>query len=303
VLLVFVAAGILEAGVLSVLLGLSAAGIGVSIQHDGGHRAYSSNERLNSIAAACLDLIGGSSYVWKWKHTRYHHTYVNLTNYDTDLDLGGIGRITPRQKRRWFHRLQHLYLWPMYSLLAIKWQFFDDFAVIATGRLGIHKVPRPAGKDLVLFIAGKVGFFLVAFGIPVLFHPWHIVLLFYLIAAMVAGICLSLIFILPHTVEESVFPVPSGPDEKIFTSRAEHQARVTADFSRGDKFFTWLVGGLNFHREHHLFPSVCHLYTPALAPIIDSVCEEYGVTHVVHPSYAAGIASHFRLLRRMGREN
>ena len=25
-----------------------------------------------------LDLVGGSSYIWHWKHAHYHHTYVNI---------------------------------------------------------------------------------------------------------------------------------------------------------------------------------------------------------------------------------
>ncbi|MBD3344412.1 MAG: acyl-CoA desaturase [Chitinivibrionales bacterium] len=301
-LLVFWAENVVAALGLAVLLGLSAAGIGMNIQHDAGHGAYSRRGWANRLAAMSLNLIGGNSYVWKWKHTRFHHTFVNITDYDSDLDFGGMGRVTPYQKKRWFHRWQQFYLWPLYSLLAIKWQFIDDFLVIAQGRLGVHEVPRPKGWALLLFVSGKAVFFTLAFFVPLLMRPWPQVLLFYLSASLVAGIYLSLIFILPHTVEDSIFPVPAEGKGRIDTSRTEHQARVTADFARSSRLFTWLVGALNFHREHHLFPSICHLHTPALAPIIDAVCEQYGIPHTVHRSYSSGIVSHYRLLRRMGRE-
>ena len=43
VLLVFVAQTWVQGGLLAVLLGLFAAGIGLNVQHDGGHRAYSTH--------------------------------------------------------------------------------------------------------------------------------------------------------------------------------------------------------------------------------------------------------------------
>ena len=41
---------------LAILLGLAAAGIGFSIEHDGSHRAYSSSPVINSLMASTLEL-------------------------------------------------------------------------------------------------------------------------------------------------------------------------------------------------------------------------------------------------------
>ncbi len=161
-LLVFAARSWIEAASLAVLLGLFAAGIGLNIQHDGGHRAYSNRPWVNRLMALTLDLIGGSSYLWRWKHSVFHHTYVNVAGHDTDIDLAPLARLTPHQVRRGFHRWQHLYLWPLYGLMAIKWHCFDDFRKIATGRVKSQPVPRPKGWDLVIFVAGKVVFFALA---------------------------------------------------------------------------------------------------------------------------------------------
>ena len=103
--------------------------------------------------------MGGSSYLWDWKHNSIHHTYPNITGHDDDINIGFLGRLAPEQQRLPFHRLQGIYLWLLYGFLAIKWHFFDDFYNIAVGRIGGHKIPRPKGKDLVVFIAGKVVFF------------------------------------------------------------------------------------------------------------------------------------------------
>ena len=101
---------------LAILLGLTTAGTGFNIQHDGGHQAYSEHPWVNKLMALTLDLIGGSSYLWHYKHGVYHHTYVNITHEDTDIDLGMLARLTPHQQRYWFHRWQHFYIWSLYAV-------------------------------------------------------------------------------------------------------------------------------------------------------------------------------------------
>src|SRR5713226_8421636 len=115
-----------------------------------------------------LELIGGSSHLWRWKHVVLHHTYVNLTGHDTDIDLGPLARLTPHQRRLPFHRWQHFYLWPLYGFMAIKWHFYDDFQEVISGRIGGVRFPRPKGWDLAIFLGGKAFFFTLAFVIPLL---------------------------------------------------------------------------------------------------------------------------------------
>src|SRR6266508_1788904 len=186
----------------AILLGLFAAEIGFNIQHEGGHQAYSNLPWSNKLMAMTLELIGGSSYLWRWKHVVFHHTYVNITGHDTDIDLGLLARLTPHQKRRRYHRWQHLYLWPLYGLLAIKWQLVDDFRKLISGRISHQPFPRPTDWELVIFVAGKVIFFSVAFGIPLLFHSVGVVLSYYAVAGLVAGMALSVVFQVAHCVEQ-----------------------------------------------------------------------------------------------------
>jgi linoleoyl-CoA desaturase len=284
----------------AVALGLAMAGIGFCIQHDGGHNAYSRHRWINNLAAMTLDLIGGSSYVWHFKHAVIHHTYVNITGWDTDIDFGKLARVTPHQKRLWFHRWQHLYLWPLYGFLAIKWQLFDDFQYIITGRLGRHRVPRPRRKDLAVFIAGKVVFFTWVFALPLLFHPFLVVLFYYSIAVLVLGIVLSMIFLLPHCVGQAEFPMPEKETGRIKKSWAAHQAGVTLDFAQSNWAATWLLGGLNYHLEHHLFPTICHVNYPAISKIVWETCREFRVPYGTHHSFINGVASHYRWLKQMG---
>ena len=285
---------------LAILLGLIVAGIGFNVQHDGGHQAYSNRSWVNKLAAMTLDVIGGSSYFWHYKHVVYHHTYANIAGHDTDIELGPLGRLSPHQKHYWFHRWQHIYLWPLYGLMVIQWHLFGDFRDAIVGRVGAHRCPRPRGWDLVIFVAGKVVFFGLAFGIPLLFHRIWVVALFYGIAALVLGMVLSVVFQLAHCVEGAEFPIPHGTPEHIDNAWAVHQAEATVDFARRSRLVAWLLGGLNFQIEHHLFPRICHVNYPAMSKIVEETCREFGVRYAEHESFRAGVVSHYRWLRQIG---
>ncbi len=299
VLLVFFAQTWWQALPLAILLGLTTAGIGLNIQHDGGHDAFSNRKWVNRLMAMTLDLIGGSSFVWHHRHNVLHHTYVNITGHDTDIDIGELARITPFQKRRAIHRWQHYYMWLLYGFMAVRWQIFGDYLDVIRKKIGDHPIPRPKRWDLAIFLGGKMLFLVLALGIPMLFHPWWVVLIFYGVAAMVTGITLSTVFQLAHTVEEAAFIEPT--DENLVENAwAIHQVESTVDFARRSRLAAWLMGGLNYQIEHHLFPRISHINYPAMSKIVEQTCREYDVAYHEHRTFRAGIASHFRWLRKMG---
>lgn len=301
VLAVFVAQTWCQALPLTILLGLTAAGIGFNIQHDGGHHAYSDRPWINKLMAMSLDLLGGSSYIWARKHNTVHHTYANITGHDDDINIGLLGRLSPHQRRLKIHRFQHFYLWLLYGFLPIKWQVYDDFRDMLTGRIGAHRFVRPRGWDLAIFITGKVIFFSLALVIPLLLHPVWAVLLFYAATSWVQGVVLSVVFQLAHCVEEAAFPLPEKTTGRMEAAWAVHQVETTVDFARRSRLLSWLIGGLNFQIEHHLFPRICHVHYPALSQVVEATCRDFQVQYSEHPTLWAGLSSHFRWLRRMGR--
>jgi linoleoyl-CoA desaturase len=293
-LLVFTAYRAWQAALLAVSLGLAVAGIGMNVQHDGSHGSYSTDRRLNRVMALTLDLLGGSSYVWRYKHNVLHHTWPNVAGVDDDIDTGGLARLSPAQTRHRLHRFQHLYMWPLYALLAVKWQLFDDFAAVATGRLGGQRLPRPGRADLLTLVAGKLVFAAWAFGIPLLRHPPSTVAFVYLASAAVVGLTLSVVFQLAHCVPDAM------PARGRSASWAECQVASSVDFARGSRLLGWYLGGLNFQIEHHLFPQLSHVHYSGIAPLVEGTCHEFGVSYHARPTFRAALASHFRLLRRLG---
>lgn len=299
-LLVFVVDTWWQALPVAILLALAVAAIGFNIEHDGSHQAYSDHAWINRMMAMTLDLVGASSYVWHWKHSVVHHTYVNITDHDADIDVAPFGRLTPHQKRFSFHRWQQFYLWPLYGLNVIKWHFYDDFRDVILGRVGPTRMPRPKRWELVGFIGGKALLVTLALALPLVFHPAWIVLLFYGVTVTVAGVIISVVFQLAHCVEEAEFPLPQKHQHSMENAWAVHQVETTVNFSRRSRVQSWLLGGLNFQIEHHLFPRICHVNYPALSHVVEQTCRDFGLKYREHPSFAAGLRSHFRWLRYMG---
>jgi linoleoyl-CoA desaturase len=304
VLLMFVVSSWWLVVPLAAVLGLAVAAIGFNIQHDGGHRSYSNYQWINRLMAMSIELIGGSSYIWDVKHNSIHHTYTNIHGHDDDIDVGILARLSPQQPRRWFHRYQGIYLWVLYGLLAVKWNFFDDFYNVARARIGEHKFARPRGNDLLVFVVGKLLFFSIAFVLPMLLHPVWGVIGVYLISSFVSGVVMSVIFQLAHVVKEADFPVPVegiAGTQQIEMNWAVHQVQTTVDFARRNPVLCWLLGGLNFQVEHHLFHKICHVHYPALSKLVEQTSQEFGVRYNAHRSLWAGIMSHARHLIEMGR--
>jgi len=302
--LVFVASAWWQALPLMVGLGLAVAAIGFNVGHDGGHGTVSRHSVINRLAAFAFDVCGGSSYVWRFKHNRIHHQYTNLDGLDADIEAGPFLRLAPTQPLRAWHRYQHWYAWALYGLLIVKWHFVDDVRDVITGRVGATRIPRPVGLELALFVAGKLILLTLAFGLPLAFHPLGAVLAGYFVVAGTTGVVLSTVFQLAHCVDLADFPTPgtTAPGQ-LDTSWAEHQIATTVDFARDSRVLGWLLGGLNFQTEHHLFTTVSHVHYRALSPVFARACRAHGIVARAQPSLWLALQSHARWLRRMGRES
>jgi linoleoyl-CoA desaturase len=300
-LLMFAATTWWQAGLLAVSLGLAMAGLGFSVTHDANHGSYSRHKRLNRAMCFSLDFIGASSYVWRTRHNVVHHTYTNIAGADSDIDSMPLARFAPDQPLRTLHRFQHFYVWVLYGLLAINWHTVGDATFLWQGKVAQTSLRRPRGMELVELLLGKALFLSWTVAIPLLLHPlWQVAVAFGLVSFVLA-FTLAVVFQLAHCMEEAEFPNGEAMARAGRTDWARHQVETTVDFAPRSRVLTWYLGGLNFQIEHHLFPRVCHIHYPELAPIVREVCALRGVEYHVHPSLWSALASHARWLRRMGR--
>lgn len=71
----------------------------------------------------------------------------------------------------------------------------------------------------------------------------------------------------------------------------EIQVRNSANFSTSSSLLCHMVGGINFQIEHHLFPSICHVHYPHIAPIVRATCMEFNIPYTCHPSILSALRS------------
>ncbi|HSN15894.1 MAG TPA: acyl-CoA desaturase [Anaeromyxobacteraceae bacterium] len=297
-LLIFAPLGPWLSALLAVSLGLAVAGIGFNVMHDANHGSYSDDPRVNGALAFTSDLMGASSWLWRQKHNVLHHTYANVVGMDPDVEAGTFLRLAPAQAVHAWHRFQHLYAWPLYGVFMVKWWFVDEIRDLVTGRIHGHRFPRPRGWDLSFLVLGKVLFLAWAVVIPVWVHPTWAILPFWLLAVGTLGITLASVFQLAHCVVDAEFVAATGG--ALPTDWAAHQVSATVDFARRSRFLSWYLGGLNFQVEHHLFPKICHVHYPALAPIVEATCRDHGVRYRAQPTLRGALAANVRWLWLMG---
>jgi len=299
--LVFFTPGTFWALLESVLLGIAIAGIGFNIMHDGAHGSFSKHKWLNHVAAFSLNVLGGSSFMWNIKHNVIHHAYTNVDGVDDDIDIQPWLRMTSTQPRLAMHRYQHIYFWFLYSLLYILWVFVLDYQKYFKRKVGDMPLKNMSLSDHIVFWSFKIFYLVIFLAIPIYtvgFMDW---LIGFLVCTLVAGFVLSIVFQLAHTVEHTHFPVPHEETGRLDDEWAIHQLKTTANFAPRNKFISWLVGGLNFQIEHHLFPKVSHVHYANLRRIIKQACQEYGVPYIEYPKMSQAVISHVGFLKQMGR--
>ncbi|MEM6531022.1 MAG: acyl-CoA desaturase [Myxococcota bacterium] len=298
--LVFYAQTALQAFGLCLSLGMAMAGIGFAVMHTANHGALPFGPRVSRALGWTLDVLGASSYIWRFKHNVAHHTYTNIDGKDGDLEAGKLGRLSPCQTWRPMHRYQHIYLWPLYSLSAVNWILISDWFSIAKCQNKFQAFPAPKGAEKVLLWGGKAAAFTLWFGIPLLVRPWWQVLAFSIFTMMILGFVLAIVFQLAHVVDDLEFMEPPASG-KMDTDWIAHQLATTANFAPNNRLLCWYLGGLNYQVEHHLFSSIPDLYYSQLAPIVEQTCREYGMRYHSYPTFGEALAAHGRTLRDLGR--
>lgn len=114
-----------------------------------------------------------------------------------------------------------------------------------------------------------------------------------------SGLILALIFQTAHVIEETNFYKPDE-NNSVENNWAIHQLNTTANYANKSALFTWLIGGLNYQIEHHLFPNICHVHFKDVSKIVKKTAEEYNLPYHHHPTFWDALKSHFTLLHQLG---
>ncbi len=256
--------------------------------HDAAHRQIFRSGRWNDwISLVVGNLFVGMSYGWwQHKHTR-HHANPNKEGSDPDIDLPVVA-FTPAQATaerapllRWVIGHQGWFFFPILLLEGLSLHASSvrrvfsrrpmqrrpvEIAFLAVrilGYLALVLVVLPPGKAAA-FLAVQLGLFGVYMGMS--FAPNH------------KGMPL-----VPHDLKLS------------FLRRQVLMSRNI----RGNLLLDFLMGGLNYQIEHHLFPSMPRPHLRKAAPTIRAFCDEKGV-HYTETTLIESYAIVTRYINRVG---
>ncbi|MBW4683181.1 MAG: acyl-CoA desaturase [Microcoleus vaginatus WJT46-NPBG5] len=284
-----------------VVLALGMVAFAFNVGHDANHGSYSSRKWVNSLFGFALDVLGASSYLWRYSHNKLHHTYTNIAEHDFDINGEGLVRLSPDQESRWFYRYQHIYTWLLYGFLQTHW-FVEDINVLLLKRKYYnHEIPTPKPVDVITFFAFKVFWLAYVIGLPLWlgYTPLQIIVGF-VITTVIFSFLVALVFRVAHVVDNAEFITPHPETSNVDDEWAICQVRTTVDFAPKNHFLNWYLGGLNYQVIHHLFPHICHIHYPKLSKIVKEVCDEFDVEYRVNETFAEAIVANYRLVKALG---
>ncbi|GAB3916887.1 fatty acid desaturase family protein [Larkinella terrae] len=288
--------------VLSGIMGIGIAGVGMSVMHDANHGSFSTSPWINQLFSGSLYLLGGNVYNWKIQHNTLHHTYTNIDQLDSDITGKPFLRLCDQQRLHKMHRYQHLYAFLLYGLMTFSFLVKDFRQVAEFNRKAKQKLTKAfSTREIAVLLVSKLLYVFFVGVLPLLltditFGQWVIG---FLLMNFVAGFVLSVIFQLAHIIEEVHSPIQNDQGN-IENAWAIHQLESTANFS-GHWLMSWCIGGLNYQIEHHLFPSISHVHYPAIAPIVRETARQYGLPYYQKTSIFDALGSHINMLKKLGR--
>lgn len=287
---------------LSIIIGIGMAGVGMNVMHDGNHGSYSEKTWLNKLMGNSIYILAGNTYNWQVQHNVLHHTYTNIPGHDEDLEAGRVLRFSEKATWSRFHRYQHYYSVLLYGLLTFNWALTADFAQMKryTKRALYYGTPKSKTKLWTTLIATKILYFFIWIALPIIVGiTWWKVLIGFVVMHYTAGLILSLVFQLAHIVEDTVNPEPNEEGE-MENTWAIHQLFTTANFAPRNWIVNYFTGGLNHQIEHHIFPHISHIHYNKIGEIVKQTAREFNLPYYEYNTTREALASHFRHLKRLG---
>jgi fatty acid desaturase len=253
----------------SVLLAVPAALLSARtgfLGHDAGHKQIAASARTNRRLGLLLgDLMLGMSHGWWNAKHNLHHAHPNHTERDPDVAPGPLVWTSEQARERhpalaWLSRNQAWLFFPMLTLegLSLKVSSIRDLK---------NRGPRDRRIEGALLALHLVGYLALAF----LLMPPLVALAFIAVHQAVLGIHLGCAFAPNH----KGMPMP-GPDDDW-----DHLRRqvLTSRNIRGGPVTDWLLGGLNYQVEHHLFPGLPRPALREVQPMVREHCAKLGLPY------------------------
>jgi fatty acid desaturase len=252
---------------------LTAAFLGVSytqmgfLAHDAGHKQILRSRRGSYVLGVLLgNLTIGLGYGW-WmdKHTR-HHAHPNDPDRDPDVGSGAlVFSAAQGEHRRGFGRfvmrIQAYLFFPMLLLEGVN-------LLLAS----VRALRRQTGAGRWVEASLLLLHVTLYVGVVFLVLPPVQGLVFIAVQQGVFGVYLGCSFAPNH----KGMPMLTKTEESDYLRRQV----LTSRNIRGGVVVDYLLGGLNYQIEHHLFPGMPRPSLRRAQPIVRDFCREIGVSYL-----------------------
>ncbi|MDN3351472.1 acyl-CoA desaturase [Actinomadura sp. DC4] len=259
------------------------------IGHDAGHRQIFASKRANDLLGRLHGgLLVGLSYGW-WvdKHNR-HHAHPNQEGHDPDIAIGAIAFTESHARARrglgaLLARYQAYLFFPMLLLEGLSLHVASVRALLNR----THTSPRTRLAEAAMLVVHTAGYLTVLF---LVLTPVQAVC-FLVVQQGLFGVYMGASFA-PNHKGMPIF----GEDEKIDYLRRQV---LTSRNVRGGRFTDFVLGGLNYQIEHHLFPSMPRPSLRRAQALVHAYCKQHGISYA-ETSLARSYAEVIRHLHAVG---
>jgi len=266
---------------------------GVHIFHDATHFALSPYPWVNSVAANLFPEFS-STLDWYVQHNIGHHGSTNEVGADPDL-YHAVGLQRSHESIRWrpLHQWGRNVGWLTWSVgVHIGLLFTNPIKMVWTNSYN-RCVPLCreylCPTDWVQWVGTKLLFLGVYVGVPL----YHFGPLMGVVVIFVSRGIYSLLFMVHSQVSHLQTSCMVGS-----TDWYTHQVQTSTNHGCDRWWETFLSGGINYHIEHHLFPSVNHCHYPALRAIVRATCRKHDIEYKEFVSHEKALRAHAEYLSR-----
>lgn len=235
------------------------------IGHDAGHRQILNTRRANNLVGRAHSAVTGISYGW-WvgKHNR-HHANPNHEEEDPDIEIAALAFSDEQSCERsgllrWVTKYQAFLFFPMLLLEAVMLRVTSVQAVL-TGKV------KSVGLEAGVLTAHIVGYLAVVF---LVLSPLKAVV-FIAVHQGLMGVYLGCSFAPNH----KGMPVLAKGEKLDYLRK---QVLTSRNIS-GGRWVDFLLGGLNYQIEHHLFPSMPRPNLRQAQPLVRDFCARRGISY------------------------
>jgi fatty acid desaturase len=249
------------------------------VGHDAGHRQIFRSRRANDLVGLVhANLLIGVSFGW-WapKHDR-HHSNPNHEDLDPDIGFAALAftAAQARDKQGLVRVIARHQAWLFFPLLLLEAAHLHIASAKAILR-GRGRANAIEGLLLIVHVAGYVTALLLVLS------PLQAVA-FVVVQQGLFGLYLGCSFAPNH----KGMPTLTEAEELDFLRRQVLTSRNVA----GSRLVDFLLGGLNYQIEHHLFPNMPRPNLRHAQPLVRAFCCQHGLPYVeasLFGSYAQAV--------------